>query len=255
MNGSIKIWMAGGAALLALGLGVTGCSLEAPKAPSWDTTLNIPVADRTYSVDELIYKEDNFKAGLDSILTFHFEETLDTIAVGDHLTLPDIHESLTFGLDAFRIPSVPVMADRFLWASLTSQAAAPAGSAGVISPFIFNYIPSSVRNSQDLLYALLVSGMARLHLYNRLSVDLENLILSLQDSATGRIVVSSPLVPRIAALDSGVVKVDMRGCDIPRQGRWLLSGNSPGSKGAVVPIDGAARRCSSSPPPRRASRR
>ncbi len=238
MNGSIKIWMAGGAALLALGLGVTGCSLEAPKAPSWDTTLNIPVADRTYSVDELIYKEDNFKAGLDSILTFHFEETLDTIAVGDHLTLPDIHESLTFGLDAFRIPSVPVMADRFLWASLTSQAAAPAGSAGVISPFIFNYIPSSVRNSQDLLYALLVSGMARLHLYNRLSVDLENLILSLQDSATGRIVVSSPLVPRIAALDSGVVKVDMRGCDIPRQGRWLLSGNSPGSKGAVVPIDG-----------------
>jgi len=41
MNGSIKAWMAGWAALLALGTGMTGCSLEAPKAPSWDTTLNI----------------------------------------------------------------------------------------------------------------------------------------------------------------------------------------------------------------------
>ncbi|HOH06844.1 MAG TPA: hypothetical protein PLF89_04920 [bacterium] len=238
MNGSIKAWMAGWAALLALGTGMTGCSLEAPKAPSWDTTLNIPVADHTYSLDELIDGEENLKAGLDSILTFHFEEVLDTIAVGDHLTLPDIHESLSFGLDAFRIPNVPVMADRFLWASLTPQAAVPAGTTGVVSPFFFNYIPSSVHNSQDLLYALLVSGMARLHLYNRLTVDLENLILSLQDSATGRIVVSSPLVPRIAALDSGAVNVDMRGCAIPRQGRWLLSGNSPGSKGAVVPIDG-----------------
>ena len=123
MNGSIKAWMAGWAALLALGTGMTGCSLEAPKAPSWDTTLNIPVADHTYSLHELIDREENLKAGLDSILTFHFEEALDTIAVGDHLTLPDIHESLSFGLDAFRIPNVPVMADRFLWASLTPQEA------------------------------------------------------------------------------------------------------------------------------------
>ncbi len=236
MSGWIKAWIVGLAGSLALG--IAGCSLEAPKAPSWDTTLNIPVTDHTYHLDELLKDEENFRTGLDSLLTFHFEEALDTIAVGDHLTLPDIHESLTLGLDAFRIPSLPVMADRFLWAQLTTEAAVPAGTTGVISPFAFNYVPSTIHSSQDLLYAQLISGTARLHLYNRMTVDLENVILSLQDSATGRIMVSSPLVARIAALDSAAVNVDMRGSTIPRQARWLLSGNSPGSRGAVVPVNG-----------------
>jgi hypothetical protein len=216
---------------------VTGCSLETPKAPSWDTVLNIPVTDHRYSLTELLEGEENFAAGADSLLTFHFEQALDTTFVGDYLSLPDFHEDISVGLDAFVIPGVPVMADRFLWSQLTAEATSLDGTVAAVAPFSFNYLPSAAHSSEDLLYATLISGIARLHIYNRLNVDLENVILSLQNAATGGIVISSPLTSRIVAQDSALVDVDMRGATIPRQARWLISGNSPGSKGRQVAVN------------------
>jgi hypothetical protein len=235
MNGLGRISVAGLAG--ALWVMVAGCSLEAPKAPNWDTTLNVPVADHTYSVSELVADDENFRAGADSLLSFHFEQTLDTTRIGDYLTLPDIHQSVVLGLDAFQIPSVPVMADRFLWSQLTAEAISLDGTVAAVSPFVFNYVESAIHNSEDLLYAVLTSGIARLHIYNRLNVDLENVILSLRNTATGGVVVSSPLVVRIMAQDSAIVEVNMKGLSVPREGRWLMSGNSPGSRGRQVPVN------------------
>ena len=216
---------------------MAGCSLESPKAPNWNTIINIPVTDHTYSLLDIVAEEENFRTGADSILTFHFEQVLDTTHVGDHLTLPDIHERLTFGLETFVIPSVPVMADRFFWSQLTPEVITLNGATGAVSAFSFNSVPSAVHSSEDLLYAVLVSGYARLHIYNRLAVDLEDVSLTMQDSATSRTVVSSPKLSRIAARDSMIVDVEMRGNAIPRQASWLISGRSPGSKGELIRVD------------------
>jgi len=234
MSGLYKYLLAGGSGVVAFLL--WGCSLESPKVPNWDTTVNIPVMDHRYTLADLIAEEDNFVAGADSLLTFHFSEALDTTQVGAYLTLPDFHESLTLGLDAFTIPSVPVMAERYLWSQLTSEAVSLTGTTAAIAPFSFNYVPAAVHSSEDLLYASLIRGSARLHLYNRLNVDLENLILTLQNSVTGSLVVSSPLIRRIAAGDSSAVMLDMGGCTIPREARWLISGDSPGSRGRLITV-------------------
>ncbi len=213
-----------------------GCSIESPKAPSWETTLNIPVTDHRYTLSTLIAEEDNFVAGADSLLTFHFSETLDTTQVGSYLTLPDLQQSLTLGLDAFTIPGVPVMAERYLWSQVSAEAAARSGTTAAIAPFSFNYIPAAIHSSEDLLYASLISGSANLHLYNHLNVDLENLILTLQSGVTGGMVLSSPLLRRLAAGDSAEILVDMAGITIPREARWLISGDSPGSRGRLVAV-------------------
>jgi len=234
MSGLVKRWGAVSAGLAAMML--LECSLEAPKAPNWDTLLNIPVTDHRYTLASLIEEDDNFVAGPDRLLTFHYEAALDTTRVGEFLTLPDLHESVTLGLDAFRIPSIPVMADRFFWSQLSAEAIRLDGTSAVIGPFSFNYIPSAIHSSEDLLYASLTSGSARLHIYNRLNVDLENLILTLQNNATGERLLSSPLVSRIASQDSAGVTVDIGGCTIPRQACWLISGNSAGSRGRTVAI-------------------
>ena len=222
--------------LAAAALGLAGCSLQAPKAPEWETLVNVPVTDHSWSVADLVAGEENFRMGADSLLSFYVEERLDTVRVADYLTFPDLHERFTIGVDAFRIAGIPVMADRFFWSQLTAQAAGASGGAAVVAPFIFNYVPSAISSSEDLVYAQLTSGIARLHLYNRLPIDLENLILTLQDPASGARIVSTPLVARVAALDSALIDVDMSGRPVPRDGRWLISGNSPGSRGVSLPV-------------------
>lgn len=232
MNGTVRIYVV----LFAVALVLAGCSLQSPKAPEWETSLNVPVTDHIWSIADLVAGEENFRMGADSLLSFYVEERLDTVRVADYLTFPDLHERFTIGVDAFRIGGLPVMADRFFWSQLTAQAAGASGGAAVVAPFSFNYVPSAISSSEDLVYAQLVNGIARLHLYNRLPIDLENLILTLQDPASGVMIVSTPLVARVVALDSALIDVDMSGRSMPRDGRWLISGNSPGSRGASVSV-------------------
>lgn len=222
----------------ALGLIWLSCSLESPKAPSWDTTLRVPLTDHTYSIEELIQGDDHLRAGADGLLAFHFEQALDTSYVNDYLTFPEIHETISVGLDALTIPNIPVVADRFLWSQLSAEAVSKNGTTGTVAPFTFNRIAGAFHASEDLLFATLTTGVAWLHIYNRLPVPLENIILSLQDPATSAIVVTSPLLRLVAADDSAIVEVDMAGKSFPPQSRWLLSGNSQGSRGGQVAIDG-----------------
>ncbi|GEM_PF-679918 len=227
------------AGVYAIALACLSCTIESPKAPTWDTTLRVPLTDHTYSIEEMIQGDEHLGAGADGLLAFHYEQGLDTSFVDDYLTFPEIHERISVGLDALSIPNIPVLADRFLWAQLTAEAISKDGSSGTIAPFSFNRVAGAFHASEDLVYAALTTGTAWLHVYNHLPVALENVIFSLQDPATSAIVVAAPMLRQLAAFDSALVEVAMAGVHIPPESRWLISGNSPGSHGTVIPIDAA----------------
>jgi len=226
--------------LLATGL-VLSCDFKKPAAPSWDLPLNIPMIDRTYPVSELIEGEKNLSGGKDGLLSFKIEKEIDTTFVGHQLTLPDMQQTINLGLDAFEIPDLPVQADRYFFYQLTEEAAAKNGSNSTIAPFAFNNLPAQEHSSADLHYAVLQKGRVRLHIFNYLPVPLRNVLLTLEDPLNGYLIIASPLIGKINALDSTSVEMDIAGKTFPPNSRWLISGDSPGSNGGVISIDQNAR--------------
>ena len=83
---------------------LSGCGLEAPQAPSWDTTLTIPLINRSYTSAELIEKlaSDNIEIDEYGNSSFHIQRDLDTV------TMESIH-SLSLSPARSQQETVPVL--------------------------------------------------------------------------------------------------------------------------------------------------
>ncbi len=217
------------------------CSLEKPLAPKWDTQINVPMIDRTYTIRELIEGKKEFGIGADGLVFFHFEKELEKTYVGDKLSLPDLSESFHLGLEAFHIPDLPVQTDRYYFRQLTTEVIIKDQTTSTIAAFSFNNVPSEEHSTGDLRYAVLTQGIIRIHAYNSLPVELQNVLLTLQDPVSQRLILSTPLIPKIASQDTVLAEINAAGILFPPNARWLLSGNSPGSNGRIITIDQNAK--------------
>ena len=73
--------------VVLLSLLIFQCSIEKPAAPTWNTTLTVPLVSRHYDMATLIEKIDEPYLKVDSLgnPSFYFEEELDTIKLVDRL--------------------------------------------------------------------------------------------------------------------------------------------------------------------------
>lgn len=78
--------------VIFLFLTMTQCTIKKPEAPSWQTPLVIPLANKTWDMPELIEKIDQENLGLDSLGNpiFVYEGILDTITIENSFTIPDV---------------------------------------------------------------------------------------------------------------------------------------------------------------------
>lgn len=86
---------------------LSGCGLEAPQAPSWDTTLTIPLINRSYSSAELIEKlaSDNILIDEDGNSSFHIQKELDTVTVESILAIEPIESNYSKQIGRIKIVS------------------------------------------------------------------------------------------------------------------------------------------------------
>lgn len=77
--------------LLVLLLLVYGCSLEEPGTPKWEVELTVPIADRVYSLSEIIDDSleantaSNYISSIGDTLYLNFSDSLESVTVGDEL--------------------------------------------------------------------------------------------------------------------------------------------------------------------------
>lgn len=88
-------------------LSISGCGLEAPEAPSWDTTLTIPLINRSYSSAELIEKlaNENIKIDDNGNSTIQIERELDTVTIESILEIAPIEANFNKQVGRLRIVS------------------------------------------------------------------------------------------------------------------------------------------------------
>lgn len=86
--------------LLALTLLICGCSLEEPGTPKWEVELNVPIADRVYSLSEIIDDSlevnttSNWISSIGDTLYLNFSDSLESVNIGDELQSDGLSDSV-----------------------------------------------------------------------------------------------------------------------------------------------------------------
>lgn len=213
---------------------VMSCTFEAPKAPSWDVALLIPIISQTQTVEEMLRDRVGVFDYRDGLLGLRVEGEIQELRVVDYLK-PDVVDqvvqsqvpNLTIGRLTADIVSFP-------FSSLTEQAASPSSMPVKIAPFAFSNIKGKLKPEDDLESIQVIEGSARLIYHNRLPVDLEEVVFYLFEPSTMEIKLITPIIRRIPAGKKDSLQLSLINKSLTRLGEWYISGTCPGSKGQSV---------------------
>ena len=80
-------------AVVVLSLALS-CSFEKPQAPSWDVDINIPLTNRTITMNEIVEDHSHIFARNDGLLGLSIIGEMDTTRIGDYLDVPTfVHDA------------------------------------------------------------------------------------------------------------------------------------------------------------------
>ena len=83
---------------IGLTLLLSQCSFEKPASPQWDIDLNLPLINKTYTIEELV--EDTDEIVTDSLgnLSFSYEADIDTFSAAGQLSVEGVSEGFSQSL-------------------------------------------------------------------------------------------------------------------------------------------------------------
>jgi hypothetical protein len=208
-------WMcAAGLVVLVAGLIVTGCSIKSPQAPSWDTTLKLPLVDKTYTSAELFEKlaTDNIVTDSTGNSYFRVEQNMDSVTVGSVLALSARSSEFEKQVGLIAVPTPPVMSEQIAFADYMPLI------AGVVPDTGLNVI-KSIGPTNTFSEATIAQGSLIVSATNNTGFALDSLSVELRAAGTGSLL-GTVVVPQ--GLAEGATVVDT----LPLAGRTVHSENN-----------------------------
>jgi len=189
------------------------CSIKKPEAPTWDTSLVIPVINRTYNMAELIQKLDQDGIVMDSSgnISFTITQELDTVTISaDYLNTPTISYSFSKTLDTFSIVT-PDLAPVFVsLATITGISAQTAEDTFTIGPQSFN-ITNNLPLITSYSSATIASGLVNVYVHNNLGADLDTVIFEFWDVGSNALLGIDSVYSGIPTGSSVTIPIDLSG--------------------------------------------
>ena len=187
---------------------IGGCSLEDPGSPKWQVELTIPVADKEYSMYDLIADSaavdtlNNWVSENGDTLIFNFADSLDRVTIEDQLRL----DSFSYIIENFvGIRSVNAPGLQTAIYPLEDLASGISGDTSIVPPFdidVQEYLdPFPEFDWVDVAY-----GDVTVTVTNDLPVDIYNLTISIYGVSPEILVVHTD-IPGPMAPDSSVTQV------------------------------------------------
>ncbi|MFH1891993.1 MAG: hypothetical protein ABIK83_04845 [Candidatus Zixiibacteriota bacterium] len=104
------------ALLLAIILGMGGCSIEKPQSPTWDTEFVVPLMSHNYDMLELVDRiaEDNLAYDSLGNISFSVEQNLDTVAIDAGLAIDDLSDEFSESLGLIEISAPSPVTEHIL---------------------------------------------------------------------------------------------------------------------------------------------
>ena len=189
------------------------CSIKKPESPTWETSLVIPVINRTYDMAELIRKLNQDGIEMDSAgnISFTITQELDTVTISaDYLNTPTISYSFSKTLDTFSIVTPDLAPVYTTLATITGISAVTAEDTFTIGPQSFN-----VTNNLPLITsyssATIVSGLINIYVHNNLGADLDTVIFEFWDLGSNSLLGIDSVFSGIPTGSAAIIPIDLAG--------------------------------------------
>ena len=157
---------------------VAGCFEKplSPVAPVWDVTVNVPLINRTYSVNQIVEKDPTLlHSDPSGLIVYSNTQQFTAISVHENLKVDPASEYYQSRIGSFSIKTpVPVLR-RISAVELNPSLSDLQGQAITIPSFNFSIGPQSFPLISELERATLVSGQVTLTFINRLPIPVDNI--------------------------------------------------------------------------------
>ncbi|MDD4051385.1 MAG: hypothetical protein PHR28_05735, partial [candidate division Zixibacteria bacterium] len=195
-------------------LTMTQCTIKKPEAPSWQTPLVVPLANKTWDMPELIEKLNQDNLGVDSLgnPVFVYEAVLDTININSSFVIPDVAQTMSESLGIIMLePAPPAQVNVNLgdYVSLVSGAVPP------ISFDISQNLPPMTTYAEATVYR----GSEIITIENNFGLTLDTVIVTLTDIGQGVELVSYPIPGGLEPAEVARHTIDLAGRTISNQFR------------------------------------
>ena len=151
---------------------VVQCSLEKPHAPSWDMSLVIPLFNHIYTINEFVDENDQLYTAADNMIHFTAEQNIDTVAVGNRLSLQDRKKSKT--LTPPRLPEFIITIQDSITLTDHILVEEAVFRSGLLEIEIINHTHSGIDISIEFPSFTLDPDSGHFHYHTRLDPSFEN---------------------------------------------------------------------------------
>ncbi len=221
---------------------LTGCEINEPAMPTFDTTLTIPLGVERVDILDAVEDEDYLFVDGDGGLSFTVDGEPDTMSFDFELSADIGSQTIEQGLGEFGIASSAPVNYAFQLGDIWAPAAGVSGMPAVVPGFPIDVL-SGMQDVPDIDSAELISGQVVISLSNGLPVPVsansgpDQLIVTLEDPASG-VAFATLVFPEIPAGSSSTQSADLAGVTMPGSVQVRMVGGSAGSSGQIVTVNG-----------------
>ena len=222
-------------ALLIVGLFLVGCFEKplSPVAPVWDLQVNVPLVNRTYTVNELVEKDPTLlHTDASGLIVYTNSQQFSPISIRNDLKVDPASDTYQSRIGTFKIKSPSSKTRKQSAGELNPALGAVQGQSVVVPSFSFSIAERPFPIVTEIQQATIASGQVVVTLINQLPVPIDNIYLTVQ-SQLGTLAQYT----RAAAIqpnDSVKQTFSLANLRIGNALSYTLNGHVPGGGGSVV---------------------
>jgi hypothetical protein len=222
-------------AFLIVGLSLAGCFEKplSPVAPVWDVQVNVPLVNRTYTVNELVEKDPTLlHTDGSGLLVYTNSQQFSPIGIRNDLKVDPASDTYQSRIGTFKIKSPSSKIRKLSAGELNPALGVMQGQSVVVPSFSFSVAERPFPIVAEVQQATIASGQVVVTLINQLQVPIDNVYLTVQSQL-------GPLAQydhaaAIQPSDSVKGIFSLANLRIGNSLSYTLNGHVPGGGGSVV---------------------
>ena len=224
--------------ILLLCLTIFNCNIKEPAAPSWQTTLRLPLIAKNIPMSDIVEDEEVLQSDPTGVVYFKFDKKLDAFPVEDKLRLSPQQSTYISEFGIFNLELSEQKQIDITLAHLYPDAVSLEGESVIVPPFTINPINNNLTPYPDFEWIKVATGEVAITLTNHLDIILgEPLQLNLIDISTGEQIDSITFHKFVYPGESITGYIELAGKRISNKLKINISGQSAGSEGNIIQVD------------------
>ncbi len=219
---------------------IFNCNIEKPAAPSWETTLRLPLMAKNIPMSDIIENEEYLHSDTAGIVHFIFNKKIDVFPVEDKLKLTPQKNEYFSEIGVFSLGQPEQKYIDVTLEELYPDAASLQGESVIVPPFTINSITKNLSPYPNFEWVKIETGEIAITLTNHSDITLgKPLQFNIYDIASDELIGGIVFHDLIYPEESITRYIKLHGKRISSNLKIEILGKSVGSAGNVVQIDPA----------------